>query len=64
MQTAQFTLKTKKILIEKIFTYQENNVGRDLGHSCKESSLKTLIMRNCYNLQEVKGFKACFISLP
>ncbi|XP_013722898.2 F-box protein SKIP17 isoform X1 [Brassica napus] len=25
---------------------------RDLGHSCKESSLKTLIMRNCYNLQE------------
>ncbi|CAF2034936.1 BnaA09g01060D [Brassica napus] len=32
---------------------------RDLGHSCKESSLKTLIMRNCYNLQEKEVMELC-----
>lgn len=32
---------------------------RDLGHSCKESSLETLIMRNCYYLQEKEVLELC-----
>ncbi|KAJ0265043.1 F-box domain-containing protein [Hirschfeldia incana] len=32
---------------------------RDLGHSCKESSVKTLIMRNCFCLQEKEVMELC-----
>ncbi|KAJ0265042.1 F-box protein SKIP17 [Hirschfeldia incana] len=32
---------------------------RDLGHSCKESKLKTLIMRNCICLQQKEVMELC-----
>ncbi|WZZ41520.1 hypothetical protein YC2023_037779 [Brassica napus] len=40
----------------QIFTLLEN-IGRDLGNSCKESPLETLIMRNCVKLEEVNVFE-------
>ncbi|VVA97602.1 unnamed protein product [Arabis nemorensis] len=31
----------------------------DLGHSCKDSPLKTLILRNCFNLEEREVLQLC-----
>ncbi|CAN6980714.1 unnamed protein product [Brassica oleracea var. botrytis] len=42
-----------------IISHSTKNIvaGRDLGNSCKESPLETLIMRNCVKLEEVNVFE-------
>ena len=65
LNSAQFHPKVVIIII----SHSTKNIvaGRDLGNSCKESPLETLIMRNCVKLEEVNVFEllhqSCLIDL-